>query len=228
MQLQPYQPGTMRRDGEAVVAGQRRAVHADREDGLLQLLAREDPARAGDRRPPGSRVVVDAGDEDARRAGGRADAIEDGLERNAFPVRRAHQAVVGLVGVARAFHQHAPVRADVGFEIAESDVRGRGDATADLSVQASVGGRFDGAAVRTKNCPSRCGMRRARCEIARAADRSVKSRASRPSPSRRPNGGARSAAGVARTARCRRNARWRSAARTPAGGEPRRGSRGAW
>ena len=76
----------------------------------LELLAREDPARAGDRRARRRRHVVHAGDQHAGSAARRLHAIEQRRQRDALPVGGADQAEVARVGVAGAFHQVAAAR----------------------------------------------------------------------------------------------------------------------
>ena len=92
-------------DRRAVIARQRCAVHPQREDCRREIVAREDPARAGDRRPRLRRFIVEAGDQHAMRRRRRPHAIEQRGDGDAFPVGDAHQPVVGRIGVARALDQ---------------------------------------------------------------------------------------------------------------------------
>ena len=123
MQLQPYQPGTMRRTGKpwSRVSGapfMRTASIACCSSSRVKIQL----APATDVR----HVPVSSSTPETR----TRDAPADGRmrsrtrrERNPLPVGGAHQAVVGLVGVARALDQDALGRPDVGFEIAEAKAR---------------------------------------------------------------------------------------------------------
>ncbi len=91
----------------AVVGRKLAAVHRQRQERAFELLTREDPARAPNRRPCGRRLVVDAGDEHTLVSATGFDAVEQREHRHALPVGDAHQAVVRRVGVAGAFDQHA-------------------------------------------------------------------------------------------------------------------------
>ena len=94
MHAQPYQPGTIEADRRAVIARQRRAVHARREHRAL----RDRRARRSSSRPAPRCTGATPRRRRRRRARDtrrrRPDAIEHGAERHAFPVGRAHQPVV--------------------------------------------------------------------------------------------------------------------------------------
>ena len=102
----PVPAGHDQPDREAVVARQRRPVHArgEKRAGRAQLLQREDPARA---RLPGAalatRVDVEAPDEDPRRFRPDRDVPQHVVEPNAAPLRRAHE--TERSAVARALEE---------------------------------------------------------------------------------------------------------------------------
>ena len=170
----------------------------------------KNPARARHRRARRRRHVVHAGDQHAGGAARRFDAIEQRRQRDALPVGGADQAEVARVGVAGAFHQVASAARDQRFEVAQASEAGA--CTSPASVSDHAEGSACGAAVRTKNSSvgvGGCGLRlrRAQGGVRRskaARRRSVKSRASRPSPRRRPNGGALTPGATRGTARIRR------------------------
>ena len=159
------------------------------EQRVLQVIAREDPARARHRRHRTRGLLVDAGDEHAVRARRRPDAIEYGAERHAFPVRGAHQPVVRLIGVARALDQVASARPGERLERRQGEIDGRVDEAADANASTErCAGSVDGTAVRTKK--RSFGVTREAGLSAESCERSVNSRASSPEPRSRPNGGA--------------------------------------
>ena len=130
----------------------------------------------------------------------RPDAIEHGAERHALPVRGAHQPVVGLVDVARALDQVASARTGERLERRQGEIDGRVRPGrrrecahgAGARQRRRRGGPDEEAIVRVTR-DADCGSRIADCGSPTgppSSDRSVKSRASRPEPSRRPKGGA--------------------------------------